>query len=325
MFGASGTIGTAVQSALQNTGHEVVASTRPGQFKAPIPPGSAMARNEMGAAQCPVDVLDPASVAMAIEQFGPFDAVVSCMASRTGMPHDAWLIDHDAHMNVLLAAQAAGVPKFVLLSAICVQKPRLQFQFAKLAFENALKASGLAYTIVRPTAYFKSLSGQVARVLAGKPYLLFGDGRLTACKPISDSDLAAFMVKCLSDPESLNKLLPVGGPGPAVTPLEQGEYLFEALGARPRYKRVPVRLMDGIAGGLALAGTVVPKLSDKAEFARIGRYYATESMLVWDPEQKRYDASQTPEFGSDTLFTHYDALLAGTEVTALGDHSVFGS
>jgi divinyl chlorophyllide a 8-vinyl-reductase len=54
----------------------------------------------------------------------------------------------------------------VLLSAICVQKPELAFQHAKLAFERALIDSGLAYTIVRPTAFFKSLSGQVDRVSA---------------------------------------------------------------------------------------------------------------------------------------------------------------
>ena len=70
-----------------------------------------------------------------------------------------------------------------------MQKPLLEFQRAKLAFEDKLKASGLTWSIVRPTAFFKSLSGQIARVRAGKPFLLFGDGTLTACKPISDDDL----------------------------------------------------------------------------------------------------------------------------------------
>ena len=40
-------------------------------------------------------------------------------------------------MNALAAAQQAGVGHFVLLSAICVQKPLLAFQRAKLAFEAA--------------------------------------------------------------------------------------------------------------------------------------------------------------------------------------------
>jgi hypothetical protein len=53
----------------------------------------------------------------------------------------------------LKVAQASGVKHFVLLSAICVQKPLLTFQHAKLAFEDALVKSGMRYAIVRPTAF----------------------------------------------------------------------------------------------------------------------------------------------------------------------------
>ena len=52
----------------------------------------------------------------------------------------------------LHAARRAGVAQMVLLSAICVQKPVLAFQQAKLAFERQLIDSGLTYAIVRPTA-----------------------------------------------------------------------------------------------------------------------------------------------------------------------------
>jgi len=114
-----------------------------------------------------------------------FDTVVSCMASRTGAPKDAWAVDYQAHSDALKAAKAAGVTQFILSPAICVRKPLLAFQKAKLAFEAELIASGLDYSIVRATAFFKSLSGQIARVKCGKSFLVFGDGRLTACKPIS--------------------------------------------------------------------------------------------------------------------------------------------
>ena len=73
-----------------------------------------------------------------------FDAILSCMASRIGDPEDAWAIDHQAHVNALAAARNSGVSQFVLLSAICVQKPVLAFQFAKLAFENLLVKSGMS-------------------------------------------------------------------------------------------------------------------------------------------------------------------------------------
>ena len=211
----------------------------------------------------------------------------------------------------------------ILLSAICLQKPVLAFQRAKLAFEEALVVSGLHYTIVRPTAFFKSLSGQVDRVKRGKPYLLFGDGRLTACKPISDTDLGSYLVDCIDDPDRRNRILPIGGPGEAITPRMQGERLFAIVGRSPRFTHVPVSLLDFIVFVLAAMGRLVPSLKAKAELARIGRYYATESMLVLDHDSGRYDAEATPWTGVDTLFDYYDRLVRSDAKVERGEHTVF--
>ncbi len=269
------------------------------------------------------DVTDPTSIARDGVRGERFDAVVSCLASRTGEPRDAWAIDHQAHRHLLHAARNAGVAHFVQLSAICVQKPLLAFQQAKLAFEAELRSSDLVWSIVRPTAFFKSLSGQVERVRQGKPFLLFGDGTLTSCKPISDDDVADFLAACLDDPSRFNAVLPIGGPGEAITPRQQGELLFAALQQPPHFRQVPVALLDTIAGFLGGLGRVVPPLAAKAELARIGRYYATESMLVWDAEAQRYDAAATPSTGRDTLGEHYARLARDGRSADLGDHAVF--
>lgn len=297
--GASGTIGSATVAALIATGHRVTALARS---------GSGLALD--GAEVRSVDLAD-ADALYAIMRDMRAEAVISCIASRTGVAADAWAVDYQANMNLLAAAQGAGVQHFVLLSAICVQRPRLAFQHAKLAFEAALTASGMRHSIVRPTAFFKSLSGQIARVRSGKPYLLFGDGRLTACKPISDADLAATLASCLSDPAKWDRILPIGGPGPAITPREQGEALFAMTGQHPRFKSVPPGLLLAVARVLGVLARLVPPLSAKAEYARIGHYYATESMLLFDPVRGEYDAARTPETGSETLFDHYRAVLAG--------------
>lgn len=314
LLGATGTIGRAVAVALLEAGHEVVAFLRPNASTDGLPPDLTLRRGHVG---------ETGAFAAHGLKAERFDAILSCMASRSGAPKDAWAIDHAAHMAVLNAAKAADVPQFIQLSAICVQKPRLGFQHAKLAFEAALMESGLTYSIVRPTAYFKSLSGQVGRLKAGKPFLLFGDGALTACKPISDGDLARFIVSCLTDPSRQNAILPIGGPGPALTPRAQGEALFEALGVAPRFSHVPVGLMSAIIGGLRLGSMVSPRLRDKAELARIGRYYATESMLVWDEAAGRYDADATPETGQETLQAFYAKLARGEVELDLGAHAVF--
>jgi len=323
MLGATGTIGRATANALVRRGHEVVCFIRPRAGNAASASPHASASTIPGAEIRIGDVGSPASLTRDAIRGEHFDALVSCLASRTGAPQDAWAVDHLAHVHALDAVRRAGVTQMVLLSAICVQKPLLAFQHAKLAFEKALVESGLTYSIVRPTAFFKSLSGQIERVRRGKPFLVFGDGTLTSCKPISDDDLAAFLAECLDDPARHNRILPIGGPGAAITPREQGEALFRLLGRPARFKQVPVGLLDAIIAGLAFAGRLAPKLADKAELARIGRYYATESMLVLDPATGRYDADATPSTGAQTLLDYYAQVIAGDAVVERGDHAVF--
>lgn len=269
------------------------------------------------------DVSDWASMLRDEGDRAPFEAVISCLASRSGTPQDAWAIDYHAQSAALRAGQAAGVQHFVLLSAICVQTPELAFQKAKLAFEAELIASGLTYSIVRPTAFFKSLSGQIDRVRDGKSFLVFGTGADTACKPISRSDLARYIVGCLNDPTRQNRILPIGGPGPAVTPLDQAKMLFDLTGQPLRIRRIPVGLLNAIVGLLTAAGRVVPTLAEKAELARIARFYATQSMLVYDPIAGRYDAEATPSFGSETLFDYYERVLNGQTEIELVDRTMF--
>ena len=328
MLGATGTIGQATVRALSRRGHTVVCLVR---GPSPRGGGTAAADRDLlhdlatlpGVQVRCGNALDAESLRRDGMCGERFDAWVSCLASRTGEPADAWAVDHAAHSAALRACREAGIGQVVLLSAICVQKPKLSFQKAKLAFEAELIASGLNYSIVRPTAFFKSLSGQLQRVRQGKPFLLFGSGALTACKPIADEDLATYLADCLDDASRRHRVLPIGGPGPAITPRQQGEMLFALLGRAPRFRSVPVALLDAVAGVLSVGGRVLPALADKAEFARIGRYYATESMLVLDAASGRYDADATPSFGSRTLADHYAAMLRGEVADDRGEHAVF--
>jgi divinyl chlorophyllide a 8-vinyl-reductase len=113
-----------------------------------------------------------------------------------------------------------------LLSAIRVQKPLQALQYAKLAFEAKVMTSGLTYLIVRPTAFFKSLSDHIDWLRSGKPFLLFGDGTLTACTPISDDDLGAFIANFLTDAAKQNAVLPIGTRGGEITLKEQVRRYF---------------------------------------------------------------------------------------------------
>ncbi len=317
LAGATGYIGRAVARELVARGHTALAVVRdrgrPDAAAAALPGCSVLAAD--------VTDGDALQAALAGERF---DAVISCIASRSGEPRDAWRVDCEANRHLLAAAKAAGARHFTLLSAICVQRPRLAFQHAKLAFEADLVASGLGYSIVRPTAFFKSLAGQVERVKAGKPFLVFGDGTSTACKPIGEADLARFIVDTLHDPALADRILPIGGPGPAITPREQGELLCTLAGQPVKIRGVSPKLFDAVIAVLAPLSRVLPPLAAKAEFARIGRYYATESMLLWDEARGAYDAEATPAYGSETLRDFYTRVLEhGLAGQELGDHKLF--
>jgi divinyl chlorophyllide a 8-vinyl-reductase len=179
-----------------------------------------------GAEVVECDVSDPLQLADVMEQVreksGSLDAVVSCLASRSGIKKEAYAIDYQATLNCMEAGAACGAKHFVLLSAICVRKPLLQFQHAKLKFEASLQAqTSMTYSIVRPTAFFKSVSGQLERLQEGKPFLMFQDS--TRCNPIAESDLATFLIDCIREPSRSNQIINLGGPDKPMTKIEQGE------------------------------------------------------------------------------------------------------
>ena len=323
--GATGYIGRAVVAELVSRGYNTTALARDKSGIGGADGKQDAAGRLPGAAMSFCDVTDPSSLSRSLGDVKP-DVFVCCLASRTGGKKDSWLIDYEASKNCLEAAKASGASHFVLLSAICVQKPLLEFQHAKLKFERELMAqTDVSYSIVRPTAFFKSLAGQIESVKKGGPYVYFGDGDLCACKPISERDLASFIADCITEESMANAVLPIGGPGKAYTPKEQAALLGELLGEAPKEFPVPVALMDGIIGILDFFAQFFPgTFEDAAEFGRIGKYYATESMLVYDAATGVYDAEATPSYGNDTLEAFFkNALEEGLEGQELGDQAVF--
>ena len=313
LAGATGYIGQAVLRELVAQGHEVVALVRPG-------------RQLTTDAQDPVTRIEVSLTDDADwdQQVPPVDGVISCLASRSGAPRDARQVEFEANRKLLEYAERVTARHFVLLSAICVQMPRLAFQREKLKFEALLDESSVPATIIRATAFFRSLVGQVERVCAGKPFLLFSSGNTTACKPISDRDLAKFMVSKLASPPLSTAVLPIGGPGPALTPQDQGRLLCETLGRPFRTTSLPPEMFDWIRWLISPLALVSQRIRDRLEFLRIAKFYATESMLCWDATAERYDAEATPEFGDDTLQAFYAGLASGEiALPERGEHSLF--
>jgi divinyl chlorophyllide a 8-vinyl-reductase len=166
------------------------------------------------------------------KQYGTIRAIISCLAAPSGYKQDVYAIDYQATLNCLEAGQTVGAKHFILLSAFCVNKPLLHLQKAKLLMEAALQKQTITgttmnWTIVRPTAFFKSVSRQFEKVSAGKPYLAFGDGRITRCNPIAEEDLATYMINCIREASRHNCILQVGGATEPITHKRNAEIMAE--------------------------------------------------------------------------------------------------
>ena len=245
---------------------------------------------------------------------GSVDAVICCLASRSGTRKDSFAIDYQASLNCAEAAKAAGARRFILLSAYCVKSAErgdpyaLQFQYAKLKLERALADladDSFDYVSVRPTAFFKSVSGQVEVVDGGGPFVYFdlGEGRTATCNPISEPDLAAALLDQVADDTHKNTHWNLGGPDDGMSMKAQGELIHDVLGkeGKPKLLGVPIGLFDFIINGLQWAADTFnsEKLDDAAELGRIGKYYAIEDMLTTDPSEK---------YGRTTLRQHYEYI-----------------
>ena len=117
-------------------------------------------------------------------------------------------VDYQANLNLLNEAKRAGVKKFIYVSAINGDKYRhLKIFQAKEAFVDALKASGLDYTVMRPNGFFSDMRDFLDMAKGGRVYL-FGDGHFQM-NPIHGEDLANVCIDAISSRE---KEIAAGGP-----------------------------------------------------------------------------------------------------------------
>ena len=282
IVGATGYIGNAVVTESVRQGYDVIAVTR-------------SLKNDCqfdGAEVVLADVTDPVSIAEAFNR--KIDVVISCLACRSGLARDFDEIDYKATLNVLNAAKENGTGKFILLSAICVRKPDLPLQLAKLKMEDALIRSGIDYTIVRPTAYFWVFDVQTRMIANGKPGYLIGTGDQACHNPIAKEDLAEFMVGCIGSSEHKNRMFIIGGPevpDNIVTYRDSLMMIFESMGKEPKLVSIPGWLLTAVIRITGFIGLFSRKIGAFSEFLKIVYYYLENDM-------------RAPGYGSITLKQH---------------------
>jgi len=157
--------------------------------------------------------------------------------------------------NVIAAAKAARVERFVLMSALGTTeqtKDLVPYYNAKWTEEQDVQASGLEHTIIRPSFVFGPGGGALATFVRQVRYspvvTVIGSGKQRS-QPIWVDDVAATFVLAAEDAAAANRTFEIGGPDVVDW---DGLYLTIAkvLGKRRRLLHVPVGLA---ASGARLA------------------------------------------------------------------------
>jgi len=196
------------------------------------PTGDASRIDELRAAGAELvtgDLKDPASIQAACAGAAAVLSTASSTLSRQpGDTIDG--VDRAGQLQLIEAAAAAGVKHFVYVSFSPMAED-FALQRAKREVEQALIASGMAYTILRPTFFMEVwLSPALGFDVAARRARIYGAGE-NPISWISFPNVAEFAVRSLDTPAARNATFTLGGPE-AISPL-QVVRIFEELGGAP--------------------------------------------------------------------------------------------
>ena len=171
------------------------------------------------------------------------DAVVSAMTGFGPGAPGPRAVDYEGNVNLIRAAEAAGVRRFVLVSIHgATADHAMELWRMKHRAEEALRASRLDWVIVRPNAFM-----ELWAEIVGGP--IFKDGKATVFgrgdNPInfnSAKDVARFIDVALFDPGLSRTILSVGGPENLTLNQLVGQ-IEQAAGRKAAVKHVPVPMM----------------------------------------------------------------------------------
>jgi uncharacterized protein YbjT (DUF2867 family) len=156
-------------------------------------------------------------------------------------------VDYQGNVNLLNAAQRAGVKKFIYVSVI--NGPdllHLDIVKAHEDFVQVLKASGINYAILRPTGYFSDMGEVFEMAREGRVWLI-GSGK-SRVNPIHGADLA---VSCVDAIEAERREIDVGGPE-TMTWREIATLALQAQDKPVKITSIPIWIMQLVIFGTRL-------------------------------------------------------------------------
>jgi NADH dehydrogenase len=243
--GGTGFVGGGIAAVLGRRGHHVVVLTRRPEAVRLGLPDDAEVRS--------ADVADPTTLSPAL---AGVEALVVAIAfrgypmenPRRGQTFEA--VDAAGTERLVAAAVQAGVRRIVYISGAGAAPDAAAHWFrAKWRAEEAVRGSGLRYTILRPTWLFGPRDAALNRFLGFARLLPFvpmtGNGRQLLA-PVFIDDLGGIVADALSEPTAYDRVFDVGGP----ETLTMNEVVRTALGVAGRRRfllHAPAALLKVVA------------------------------------------------------------------------------
>jgi uncharacterized protein YbjT (DUF2867 family) len=235
--GATGFIGPRIVHKLRAEGHEVRCLVRDRR--------RAKQLEGWGCELIVGDVTDRAALDAAV---AGCDVVIHLVAILAGRREAFERVMEQGTRNLVDASKAAGVGRFILMSALGTNeltRNLVPYYHAKWEMERAVRESGLEYVIFRPSFVFGGDGGalrqftRLARISPVTPIVGSGRQRL---QPIWVDDVAAYFAAAVDEPAAANRTFELGGPD-VVTWNELWERLKRSRGLRRPSVHVPTGLV----------------------------------------------------------------------------------
>jgi NADH dehydrogenase len=186
------------------------------------------------------DVTDRSSLDAALDGCTHVVHLVAMIKGRPQEFHEVMTVGTE---RLIAAAQAAGVSRFVLMSALGTSADSaavVPYYAAKWAMERALAASGLEYTIIRPSFVFGAggaLPTFLRQVKLSPVVTVIGPGTQRS-QPIWVEDVAEYFARAVDDPRAAGRVFELGGPD-TVDWNDLYKTIARVLGKRRRLVHVP--------------------------------------------------------------------------------------
>ncbi len=180
----------------------------------------------------------------------------------------------DGTRNVLEAAKAAGVKRYLHMSALGASSNAVSgYSSSKFQAEELVRASNLDWTIFRPSLVFgvgDDFFGHVLKNLVSQAPIVpqIGDG-MFLFRPIWVGDVAQCFVQALAKPETSAKIFDLVGPK-EFTFKELSALMQTVLGIKKPVVAVPLPIMDIMVPLMNIVPAIAPITKDQYAMMKAG-------------------------------------------------------